>query len=76
MLSDEGRLCDRIRRTLPCSGALVLLAAAGVGIALSAMDGWVRPLARQCDISTGTVIWARIERVTPPRTSSRIREWP
>ena len=31
---------------------------------------------RQCDINVGTVIDARIPRVAPPSTNSRIREWP
>ena len=34
------------------------------------------PAGSQCDISTGTVMEAKMPRVTPPRMNSRRREWP
>jgi hypothetical protein len=30
----------------------------------------------QCDMKTGTVISQSMSRVTPPRISSSVREWP
>ena len=33
-------------------------------------------VACQCDISTGTVMCPSKSRLTPPRISSRAREWP
>ena len=30
----------------------------------------------QCDISTGTIIWRKSVRLTPPRIAWLMREWP
>ena len=46
------------------------------GVAAPPGGGARNPAAPQCDISTGTVMLCRIERVAPPSKSSRTREWP